>query len=100
MGAISPIHIAIVLIIALVVFGPKRIPQLGKSVGSALHEFQKGAKDLQESLGMDGLDLMDNKEPKQIEAAPAAAAAPAAQAQPPADTTVSASASVQAPLAD
>jgi sec-independent protein translocase protein TatA len=107
MGAISPIHIAIVLIIALVVFGPKRIPELGKSIGSALHEFQKGAKDLQESMGIDGLNLnLDPTAPKEIEAASAP------QAQTAADTTVSAAsttaataasppaAAVQAPPAD
>lgn len=101
MGAISPIHIAIVLIIALLVFGPKRIPELGKSIGSALHEFQKGAKDLQESLGIDGLDLTGTKEPKQIETA---SATTAAAVQPPVETTVSAASTappgVQAPPAD
>ncbi len=31
---------AIVLIIALVVFGPKRLPELGKSLGSGMREFK------------------------------------------------------------
>lgn len=39
---ISPIQIIIVLVIALVVFGPKRLPELGRSVGRGLREF-KGA---------------------------------------------------------
>jgi sec-independent protein translocase protein TatA len=33
-------EIAIVLIIALVVFGPKRLPELGKSVGKGIREFK------------------------------------------------------------
>ncbi|MGB0120641.1 MAG: twin-arginine translocase TatA/TatE family subunit [Solirubrobacterales bacterium] len=37
---IGPLEIAIVLIIALVVFGPKRLPELGKSVGNGLKEFK------------------------------------------------------------
>ncbi|MGK2956284.1 MAG: twin-arginine translocase TatA/TatE family subunit [Solirubrobacterales bacterium] len=37
---IGPLEIAIVLIIALVVFGPKRLPELGKSVGRGLKEFK------------------------------------------------------------
>jgi sec-independent protein translocase protein TatA len=40
MPNIGPMEIAIVLIIALVVFGPKRIPELGKSVGKGIREFR------------------------------------------------------------
>ena len=37
---ISPIQILIVLVIALVVFGPKRLPEMGKSVGRGMREFR------------------------------------------------------------
>ncbi|HEY5052830.1 MAG TPA: twin-arginine translocase TatA/TatE family subunit [Solirubrobacterales bacterium] len=33
-------EIVVVLIIALVVFGPKRLPELGKSLGKGIHEFK------------------------------------------------------------
>lgn len=36
----SPIQIIIVLVIALVVFGPKRLPEMGRSVGRGLREFK------------------------------------------------------------
>ena len=39
---ISPIQILIVLVIALLVFGPKRLPEMGKSIGRGIREF-KGA---------------------------------------------------------
>jgi sec-independent protein translocase protein TatA len=42
MPNVGPLELAIVLIIALVVFGPKRLPELGKSVGRGIREF-KGA---------------------------------------------------------
>jgi sec-independent protein translocase protein TatA len=39
---ISPIQILIVLVIALLVFGPKRLPEMGKSIGRGIREL-KGA---------------------------------------------------------
>ncbi len=38
----SPVQILIVLVIALLVFGPKRLPEMGKSIGRGIREF-KGA---------------------------------------------------------
>jgi sec-independent protein translocase protein TatA len=49
MANVGPLEIALVLVIALVVFGPKRLPELGKSVGKGIREF-KG------SLSMDDRD--------------------------------------------
>ena len=40
MPNIGPMEIMIVLVIALVVFGPKRLPELGKSVGKGIREFK------------------------------------------------------------
>ena len=41
---IGPLEIAVVLIIALVVFGPKRIPELGNSLGKGIRGFGRGIK--------------------------------------------------------
>ena len=40
MPNIGPMEILVVLIIALVVFGPKRLPELGKSLGKGINEFR------------------------------------------------------------
>lgn len=40
MPNIGPLEIAIVLVIALVIFGPKRLPDLGRSLGSGMREFK------------------------------------------------------------
>lgn len=40
MPNIGPMEIGIVLVIALVVFGPKRLPELGKSLGKGIREFR------------------------------------------------------------
>ena len=40
MPNVGPLELAIVLIIALVIFGPKRLPELGKSLGNGIREFK------------------------------------------------------------
>jgi sec-independent protein translocase protein TatA len=40
MANIGPLEIGIVLIIALIVFGPKRLPELGNSLGKGIREFK------------------------------------------------------------
>jgi sec-independent protein translocase protein TatA len=41
----SPIQILIVLVIALIVFGPKRLPEMGRSIGRGLREFRGAITD-------------------------------------------------------
>ena len=41
MASIGPLEIAVVLIIALVVLGPKRLPDMGRSVGRGMREFKE-----------------------------------------------------------
>jgi sec-independent protein translocase protein TatA len=40
MPNIGPLEIGIVLVIALIVFGPKKLPELGKSLGKGIREFK------------------------------------------------------------
>ncbi len=47
---IQPIHIVIIVVVALLVFGPKRLPEIGRSVGKALNEFRKGTREVTDSL--------------------------------------------------
>jgi sec-independent protein translocase protein TatA len=39
-GVLSPWHIAIFAIVVLVVFGPKRLPEMGRSLGKGMREFK------------------------------------------------------------
>ncbi len=40
MPNVGPLELAIVLVIALVIFGPKRLPDLGRALGSGMREFK------------------------------------------------------------
>ena len=37
---VGPLELVIVLVIALVILGPKRLPEVGKSIGNGMREFQ------------------------------------------------------------
>ncbi|MGH7666573.1 MAG: Sec-independent protein translocase subunit TatA/TatB [Candidatus Dormibacteria bacterium] len=57
---LSPTHIAllaVVLMLALVVFGPKRLPELGHSVGRAIQEFKHASSHAREELSSAGTEL-------------------------------------------
>lgn len=47
---IGPWEIAVVVILALLIFGPRRLPELGSSVGKAITGFKRGLKDSEEEI--------------------------------------------------
>lgn len=47
---IQPIHIIIVAVAALLIFGPTRLPEIGRGLGRALNEFRKGTKEMTEGF--------------------------------------------------
>lgn len=49
-GWIGPWEIAIVAVVALIVFGPKRLPELGSSLGRAITGFKKGLQETEEEV--------------------------------------------------
>lgn len=47
----------IILILALIIFGPKKLPELGRAVGQTLKEFKKSTKDLIDDEKEDVLEM-------------------------------------------
>jgi len=54
---IGPLELIVVLLIVLVIFGPKRLPGLGKQLGTGMREFKDSVsgKDDEEKAGVAGL---------------------------------------------
>lgn len=42
MPNVGPLEIGIILVIVLLIFGPKKLPDLGRSLGSSIREFKGG----------------------------------------------------------
>jgi len=49
---IGPTELIVTLIIALIVFGPARLPEIGKTVGKSLREFRRASQDLKDELNL------------------------------------------------
>ena len=77
-------EMAVILIIALLVFGPKKLPEIGSSLGKAIKGFQNAARDFENEF---------QRETKQIEEKPAskAEAEPVITVKSKEDTTASSS---------
>ena len=46
-------ELLLILVIALIVLGPKKLPDVAKSLGKALNEFKRATSDIKESLDLD-----------------------------------------------
>ena len=47
-GLFQPTHLIIILVIAVFVFGPQKLPELGKSLGEGIRSFKKAMSDINE----------------------------------------------------
>ena len=82
--SIGPGELILILIIALVVLGPGKLPDVAQSLGRSVREFRKAATDVSEAGKLDG----SSSTATTSQPAPAAPAVPAAPPAPPADTGV------------
>ena len=49
-GSIGMPEMLVILVIALIIFGPRKLPELGKSLGRSLAEFKKASNELRNTL--------------------------------------------------
>jgi TatA/E family protein of Tat protein translocase len=49
---IGPTELIVILIIALIVFGPARLPEIGRTVGKSLREFRRASQDIRDELNL------------------------------------------------
>ena len=79
-------ELVVILIVGLIIFGPGKLPEVGRAVGKGLREFRKASSALQSAL---------NEPEKPVPPAPAAAPAPAPE--PPQAAAVQPAASAETP---
>jgi sec-independent protein translocase protein TatA len=50
LGSIGMPELILIFIVALIVFGPKKLPEIGKSLGKGLAEFKRASDDLRQNI--------------------------------------------------
>ena len=82
-GSIGMPELIIIFVIALIIFGPRKLPELGRSLGKSLSEFKRASNELRSTLEE---EVRLDEQRANLEASKAAAAAvpPPPAEQPPA----------------
>lgn len=52
MFGLGPQEMIFILFIALIIFGPKKLPELGRSIGKAIREFKKATTEIEREVNM------------------------------------------------
>ena len=52
-GLFQPMHLVLILLIVLIIFGPGKLPELGESLGKSIKAFKKAIKDEQSASSLE-----------------------------------------------
>src|SRR5215470_11772459 len=91
-GSIGMPELIIILVIALIIFGPRKLPELGRSLGRSINEFKKASNELRSTL-----EEEIRVEEQHERTTAAASATPPAATPPPVDATTVSRATTTAP---
>jgi TatA/E family protein of Tat protein translocase len=67
---LQPTHLLLILVVALVVLGPKRLPEVGRSLGKGLRDFRSAVSGMEEHTSGFMTESIEHAEPAPIETAP------------------------------
>jgi sec-independent protein translocase protein TatA len=81
-GSIGMPELIIIFVIALIIFGPRKLPELGRSLGKSLAEFKKASNELRNTLEEE-IRIEEQKDAAAKAAPPPASAAPSAHVDEP-----------------
>jgi TatA/E family protein of Tat protein translocase len=85
-------ELMIILVIALLVIGPGKLPDVGQALGKSIREFRKASTDIQESVRVDAPPPAPQAPQSPVAPAPATAVPPQAASAQPVPNTVGESA--------
>jgi sec-independent protein translocase protein TatA len=90
MPNIGPVELIIILVIALIVIGPGRLPDVGAALGKSIREFRKASTDMADATRVDTSPLPPSSSGRPVDApTPTVSAAPTPTPQPIAPTPTS-----------
>ncbi|MGI5823336.1 MAG: twin-arginine translocase TatA/TatE family subunit [Dethiobacteria bacterium] len=75
MGRIGIQELILILALALIIFGPRKLPEIGRSIGQGLREFKKATTEMQKSVSLEATEEVKETgnvlESKPVETKPA-----------------------------
>ncbi|MGH8247389.1 MAG: TatA/E family twin arginine-targeting protein translocase [Gammaproteobacteria bacterium] len=79
MGSIGLPEMIFIFVLALLIFGPKKLPELGRSLGKGLFEFRRASSELRSSLEREMQHIEQETKVEDVSAAPSTPSTPSSE---------------------